>query len=229
MADTLTIDFSKAVPLFPLPDCMLLPHATLPLHIFEPRYRVMVRDALDAAGLIAMAIFEGGHWKVDYQGQPPLRPYVCIGYILRHEPLADGRYNILLQGVCRARIRKELPHQPYRVALLAPADTRPTMEIDLHDQRQRLEGLIEDPTLGQLASIVNIRKWMRSDIPTTALIDLSILSLASTAGDRYDMLAQPDPEKRAHWLEQCLHDTRHTVRLANRLGPSQTDDGLNLN
>ena len=54
MAQTVTIDFSQPVPLFPLPGCMLLPHATVPLHIFESRYRDMVGDVLDGAGLIAM-------------------------------------------------------------------------------------------------------------------------------------------------------------------------------
>lgn len=229
MAETLTIDFSRPMALFPLAGCVLLPHATVPLHIFEPRYRAMTHDALDAAGLIAMATIQGQARGANGGVNPPLKPYVCIGYMLRHERLHDGRYNLLLQGVCRARIREELSHEPYRVALFEPAEVRPVMEIDLEDQRRRLEGLLDDPLLGRLAAVNAIKNWMTREVPTNVLIDLSILALAGTSGDRYEMLAQPSAAQRAQWLEHHLEGTRRTLRIANRIGPSRTDDGMNLN
>jgi uncharacterized protein len=229
MGESVTINFNQAIPLFPLAGCALLPHATVPLHIFEPRYREMVRETLDDNGLIAMATFEGDDWKADYEGNPPIKDHVCVGYIVRHERLFDGRYTILLQGVCRARVRKEIPHEPYRVALLEPTETATPMEIDLDEHRQRIEGLLNDPMLGQLASVSAIRNWMGGEVPTVALIDLSILALANNPGDRYKMLRETDPEQRADWLEHFLAQTRRTIQTATRFGTGKSDEGWHLN
>lgn len=229
MSESLTIDFSQPIPLFPLGTTVLLPHATVPLHVFEPRYRVMVAEALAGPGLIAMATFKGDAWKEDYEGKPPVHEHVCVGYILRHERLPDGRYYLFLQGVCRARIVEELPNEPYRLALLEPTEPQPAMDIDLEDERQQLEGLFRDDLLGQLASVAAIRNWLSREIPTAALIDLSILAMVNRPNERYAMLAEPDVHQRAHWLEHHLRDTRRTLQIANRFGPSRTDDGVNLN
>ncbi len=229
MAQSLTIDFSKPVPLFPLANCALLPHATIPLHVFEPRYQAMTADALDTTGLVAMATFKGDDWKLNYEGNPPVHDHVCVGLILRHDRLADGRYNILLQGVCRARVRDELPSDPYRVALLEPTEREAAMEIDLEHQREHIEALLVDPLMEQLASVKAIRNWMSREIPTPALIDLSILALVHDTADRYRMLAEANAEARARFLEGFLESTRRTLRIANRYGSGQSEEGWNLN
>jgi len=229
MAEQLTIDFGKPIPLFPLRTCVLLPHATVPLHVFEPRYRAMVRDVLDSAGLIAMAVYSDRPTPLD-QGGPPLSPHACLGYVARHERLPDGRYHILLQGLCRVRIARELDADtPYRVARLEPTETDPPMEIDLGAQRRRLESLLGDQTLGQLASIKALGAWVRPDMPTLALIDLVTLAVCRDARQRYAMLAETDAAARSRWLEDFLDDTRHTLEIANRVGPSVTEDGTHLN
>jgi ATP-dependent Lon protease len=97
---------------FPLPATVLLPHAVLPLHIFEPRYRQMVAHALEGDRVVAIAQLRPG-WEGDYHGRPPMEPLVCAGLILWHETVEDGRFNLLLQGLCRARIEEELPDAPY--------------------------------------------------------------------------------------------------------------------
>ncbi len=231
MAETLTIDFSKPIPLFPLPQCLLLPHATIPLHIFEPRYRQMVSDALDSQGLIAMASFEGEDWKSDYEGSPPIREYVCVGYIVKHDLLPDGRYNILLQGVCRARVVEELDSQePYRTAVLEPIEPQPPpMEIDLVDHREQIESLLSDPLLKDLASVSAIHNWLSSEVPTTALIDLAIMTTCESTRDRYRLLAEPSVNARAQWLEKMLRDTRKSLATAQRFNPGSLADGVNLN
>jgi len=120
---SIQVNFGRPIPIFPLDAVTLLPQQVLPLHVFEPRYRQMVDQALDGAGQIAMAVFEGEEWKDDYHGRPALRPAVCVGQIVQHEKLFDGRYNLLLQGVCRARIIEEMApdgERLYRVAMLEP-------------------------------------------------------------------------------------------------------------
>jgi Lon protease-like protein len=91
------------VPLFPLPGAILFPRSQLPLHIFEPRYREMVRDAIDGAGRIAMI----QPHRLDDDNQAPLYPVGCVGEIVGLEELEDGRFNIVLLGTNRFRLLKE--------------------------------------------------------------------------------------------------------------------------
>lgn len=225
MAEKLTIDFSQAIPVFPLPGCVLLPHATVPLHIFEDRYRRMVHDALDSHGLIAMALFDGDRWKLDYRGCPPVRPHVCVGYIVRHEQLGDGRYNILLQGICRARILKEIEHAPYRRCFLEPTEPSLPMEIDLEEHRGQIESLLGDSLLKELASVSAIHNWISNEIPTPALIDLALMTVCCNAEQRYTMLADGNTFARASWLEQWLREARQTLVMSERFRVEPTSDG----
>ena len=89
------------IPLFPLAGAILFPRAQLPLHIFEPRYRDMVRDALAGAGRIGMIQPSG-------EGEPPpLFKTGCVGEIVGAEELDDGRFNIVLHGSARFRLIAE--------------------------------------------------------------------------------------------------------------------------
>ena len=104
----------RRIPLFPLPGVVLLPGALLPLHIFEPRYRAMVADALEGEKMIGMAMIRPG-WEL--RGPTPeICPVGGAGSIVDAESLADGRYNIVLQGEFRYRVLQESPPSPYRVA-----------------------------------------------------------------------------------------------------------------
>src|SRR5438046_5951139 len=87
----------ESVPLFPLPNVVLFPRAVLPLHIFEERYKAMTRHALEGDRRVAMALLRPG-WEKSYYSRPAIEPVVCVGTILTHERLADGKYNFLLQG-----------------------------------------------------------------------------------------------------------------------------------
>jgi uncharacterized protein len=101
-------EFLGTVRLFPLPNLVLFPHVMQPLRIFEPRYQELLEDALAGDGLIAMAALAPG-WERDYEGQPALYPIACLGRITAHCRLPDGTYNVLLLGLQRVRLLKELP------------------------------------------------------------------------------------------------------------------------
>src|SRR3954465_8007381 len=90
-------DFGGTARLFPLPNLVLFPSVVQPLHVFEPRYRQLMVDALAEDRLIAMALLQPG-WEDDYHKRPPIYPGVCIGRIFKEEKLEDGRFNLLLQG-----------------------------------------------------------------------------------------------------------------------------------
>jgi uncharacterized protein len=104
----------RRIPLFPLPEVVLLPGTLLPLHIFEPRYRAMVSDALSGDRTIGMAMIKPG-WETGGR-TPEIHPVGGAGQIVEAEELSDGRYNIVLAGEFRYRVVAESPPAPYRVA-----------------------------------------------------------------------------------------------------------------
>lgn len=114
---------SRKIPLFPLPGVVLLPGTILPLHIFEPRYRAMVADALDGDRTIGMAMMRPG-WE-ESAHSPPIFPVGGAGRIVEAEQLTDGRYNIVLAGEFRYRVVEESPPAPYRVARVEPLASTP--------------------------------------------------------------------------------------------------------
>jgi uncharacterized protein len=97
------------VPIFPLAGALLFPRSQLPLHIFEPRYRAMIRDALASDRLIAMV------QPMDAGEPPALFEIGCIGRIAACDELDDGRFNLVLEGLSRFRIAREAEvDTPYR-------------------------------------------------------------------------------------------------------------------
>ncbi len=106
------------IPVFPLPNVVLFPKTYLPLHIFEPRYRAMVSDAAMSGQCIGMALLKDG-WETDYYGHPPVFSMGCVGRLASVQPLADGRSNILLQGLERFEIEREWYDKAYREATIS--------------------------------------------------------------------------------------------------------------
>jgi Lon protease-like protein len=103
------------IPLFPLPSVVLFPKMPLPLLVFEPRYRRMVADALQREQMIGMVLLRPG-WEADYEGRPPVYSVGCAGHMEQCDPLADGRFQILLRGTSRFRVLEEHAGEPYRLA-----------------------------------------------------------------------------------------------------------------
>jgi ATP-dependent Lon protease len=109
------------VAVFPLPQVVLFPGALMPLHIFEPRYRTMVRDVLASTRRICIAQIPEDH-DIDAHGQPSIARVAGIGELVKCDALPDGRFNILVEGKARARV-DELPfRRPYRRARLTVLD-----------------------------------------------------------------------------------------------------------
>lgn len=231
MSMSLTIDFNKPLPVFPLPSCVLLPHATVPLHIFEPRYRQMTQDALAGNRLITMAMFDGPAWKQDYKASPPIREHVCVGYIVQHNDLPGGRYNILLQGLCRAMVVEEMRDDslPYRQAVVHPTEIDQPVEVDMIDERQAIVGLLDDPLLKQLTAVNSIHQWLSDDIQTASLVDLGVMTLCEESETRYELLKESDLYVRAQRFIDILKSTRKTMRLADRFAPRELTDHMHLN
>jgi len=108
-------ELPQVIPIFPLPNVVLFPHVELPLHIFEPRYRAMVDDAMQGDRLVDIVVLRGD-WRRDYHGAPEVFPLGCVGRITNFSPLPDGRSNLVLRGERRFTIRDEVAGTEYRRA-----------------------------------------------------------------------------------------------------------------
>src|SRR4051812_9024621 len=131
------------IPIFPLPNVVLFPNVFLPLHIFEPRYRQMVEDALNGDRIIGMVLLRDG-WREDYEGRPPIYPIGCAGVITHADRLSDGRFNIVLRGMEKFRITGEEGTLPYRVARVdsVPEPAPESVREEMRGARRRLETLL---------------------------------------------------------------------------------------
>ena len=134
------------IPIFPLEDAMLFPNVSRPFHIFEPRYRAMVADALKGDRVIGMVTLRPGY-EANYEGRPPIYPIGCAGVITDVEELPDGQFNIMLRGLVKFRVTGEDQSRSYR---LARVDAMPEVpdaaeRAALQKQRQRLVVLVTEP------------------------------------------------------------------------------------
>jgi len=214
-AEELTFDatrFSGVARLFPLPDLVMFPHVMQPLHIFEPRYREMLNDALDGDGLIAMSILAPG-WEADYEGRPALLPQICLGKIVTHQRLQDGRYNIMLLGSRRARILVELPamrsFRQAEIELLEDAYTaggeadRLEMQIELTTRFQKAL-----PLPKAVKSKGPIHDLLAEEVPLGVLTDLVSFALPLDPRLKHELLAECDVDCRARMLLHALDAPR---------------------
>src|SRR4051794_23711724 len=129
------------IPIFPLPNVVLFPNVFLPLHIFEPRYRQMVEDALKGDRIIGMVLLRPG-WESNYEGRPAVYPIGCAGVITHAERLPDGRFNIVLRGMEKFRISEEEPGRQYRMAQVEPVPEPAALRDEMIEHRRRLEALL---------------------------------------------------------------------------------------
>ncbi|MEM9064305.1 MAG: LON peptidase substrate-binding domain-containing protein [Planctomycetota bacterium] len=244
---SVTVNFGRPVPLFPLDKVVMMPMQVAPLHLFEPRYRQMTDHALDGPGLIATAMFGapagGATWEQEYHGNPPIRPAVCVGRIAEHEKLPDGRYNILLQGLCRARIlREEMPDEErmYRRAYVQPIGPLPGKPMDpttdqpvppdLSHFRGTLLERLEGGQLSRLTIAEALVGYARdTDIPPEVLIDVAAFALVDDNDMRYRLLAEADPGVRATIVNQQAAGIERMLKLADKQRPEEWPKGVSFN
>ena len=142
------------IPIFPLPNVVLFPNVFLPLHIFEPRYRAMVSEALEQDRIIGMVLLRPG-WESEYDGRPAIYEVGCAGLITHAERLSDGRFNIVLQGLEKFRVidEDEDERRQYRLAHvenLSESMSERDKE-EMRGERKRLESLLVPQPSGRSA------------------------------------------------------------------------------
>ena len=141
-ADSATFPIPEIVPVFPLPTVVFFPETYLPLHIFELRYREMVHDASAQGHCIGMALLKEG-WEDQYAEAPPIYPIGCVGRIISSHKLADGRLNIVLQGLHRCIYEEQDASTPYRQARIIPHSRHEASFLDA-ETRINLEHVTQE-------------------------------------------------------------------------------------
>jgi len=193
------VSLPDEIPLFPLPNVVLFPDAYLPLHIFEPRYRAMTRDALAGRRLIGMVVLRDG-WQADEGGTPALYATGCAGDIVHHEALPDGRFNLILHGVTRFVIEDEVPGDTlYRLARVRwqPEPDATSSPAALPGLRQQLEALL-------LPAVARGDVRMPAGLSDQALVNAVCQALDLPAIEKLALLEKPDVQTRARTLLPVL-------------------------
>ncbi|MCW8131486.1 MAG: LON peptidase substrate-binding domain-containing protein [Planctomycetota bacterium] len=209
------------VPVFPLPGVVLFPGTVMPLHIFEPRYRALLQDALAGEKLIAMGNLREG-WQTHYHGRPPIHEVLGVGRIAACQELQDGTYNIALVGVARCQVRAELPEtKPYRVAQVALLKDLPLKGPDLQRESKEFRDALCE-VAGHL-----IRRSMKPE--AREVMEKSLLE-RQEAGQAADFLAGvflQEPSQRQRLLENIdtLARCREVTALIERMLSTREPEG----
>jgi Lon protease-like protein len=203
------------LPIFPLANCVLLPGGLLPIHVFEPRYRELTRDCLAGHQLIGVARLRPGY-ETTYYGHPPVFEKCGVGKIICSEELPDGRFALLLRGVARAEIARELPSgRSYRMVEARAIDDA---SYDSHDAHAHVRRLIQ--LCDRLAEVIEkggsqLRDLVRSVDSPGACADAVAAALVMDADARQELLEARDPMVR---LQRTLG---HVSHLLCELAPCQ--------
>lgn len=196
------------VAVFPLPQIVLFPGVVLPLHIFEPRYRAMVRDALASRAEIAITLLKPG-WEGSYAGSPAVYEIGCLGSLENVRPLPDGRYLLNCVGLSRVRFESWLQMTPYRLARCTPLPERApdkdsplareialqlsvTFQVLLREASGSAAPLLLEDTL-RLESIVNricFALDLKPEEKQRLLAEDDLLVRARVAGEHLDRLVR---------------------------------------
>jgi Lon protease-like protein len=130
---------ARVVPMFPL-GTVLFPHAELPLHVFEPRYRVMVHDLLGGDREMGVVLIERGH---EVGGGDDRFAVGTIASLVQARPLGDGRWALLAVGLDRFRVEEWLPDDPYPRARIRDLEERGDAE-GAEPARRRVADALQD-------------------------------------------------------------------------------------
>ena len=212
-------DFTGRARLFPLPNLVLFPQVMQPLHIFEPRYRQMTADALAGDRFIAIVLPRPD----DESDKPALHDVACLGRIMAEQKLDDGRFNILLRGLARVRIHREIASDKlYRLAACKLLD-----EVELADDSQekhwRRTLIAKAPTWfpSQTDVVEQFGKLLHSDLGLGVLCDILTFALPLDAEFKQALLEELTVETRLQVLHDFLEGQKSNQQKSQRKFPPE--------
>jgi Lon protease-like protein len=223
------IQVPDEVPVMTLPDVAFFPQALLPLKIFEPRYRHMLRDVLATNRLFAVACLDTGAAASGGQFEPPHR-VACIGLVRACQKGGDGTSRVLLQGLCRVAIESIVGDEPYRRIRIRALESSPGAEpgenAKLQSELSRLIRLRLRLSPGESEGMNDLLGAV--DDPEI-FADIAAFNLCKNAPLKQKLLETLDVNRRLALLLKILRGEvdAEILRLKLRGGPH--GDGASLN
>ena len=195
-----------ALPVFPLPGLLLLPRCQLPLHIFEPRYRAMLGDVLNSHGMIGM-IQPRESVEIEH---PMLFQTGTVGRVISHKEMVDGRHYVILEGICRFDIVRELS--------LAEGGYREVLPSYENYAEDLVEEIVEIPEredlMDRLAEYSRVKQMKLANGSLDSLSDGELLMVFCTglpfsSEDKQALLEASSPQERVKLITALLELESH--------------------
>jgi uncharacterized protein len=210
----------RVVAVFPLPDVVFFPRTVLPLHVFEKRYRAMVKDALEGDHRLAVALLQPG-WQAHYEGSPSFHEVATIGRIDALEMTRDGRYLFRLIGESRVKLGPVVKEKPYRLVRYEPLPERAIDDDSPEIQRAKLDLLASHGCLvRELTTREGPGLLLDDAIPFEAAVNGACAGLPAEPEIRQQLLEMSDPMERyaraAALLDEVLQRVLHLKSLRSR-------------
>lgn len=189
------------IPLFPLQDSVLFPQTFLPLHIFEPRYQDMMREALEGDRLIGLAQLKPG-WETDYFGNPAIYKFLGVGEITEHTLYEDGRYDLVLHGLYRGHILSESMKNTFRQATveIVPDYVLPGQDEEVRRMHKSLQEILLRLSDALPAGYTMIPGQDMDTIGPGVLTDFLSSLLIDDPYERQSLLSEPSILRRQQLL-----------------------------
>ena len=222
------VSASGIVPVFPLPGVVFFPRTVLPLHVFEARFRAMVRDATAGEGLIAIALLKPG-WEEDYEGSPSFHEIGTVGRIEDLEPLPGGKFNLRLVGLQRVRFGAVVRSAPYRLLLARPLAESPVDDADAAVRSAKLSLLASHGCLTrELSDRPDAGAVLDERIPFETAVNGACANLPVDPAKRQSLLEEDDLFARQRRVSAMLDEILERVlRLKALRSPEEGGSGLN--
>ena len=212
LKDVANLDnFSGIVPLFPLSSVVFFPNTLLPLHIFEPRYKEMVDTALNSEKIIGM--LKPG-WETDYYKNPEVYDVIGMGRIVSSEVFEDGKINIVLYGLKRARIIEVVEDLPYRQARVSIVENEQGKNNESF--RAKIEELIYKWNLYLDEKQKSHRINVNTKLPLENLTDALASLIFPNVFDKQRLLEETNVQKRSEIIINDLQTRLEMISITSQ-------------
>ncbi|MBI2814550.1 MAG: LON peptidase substrate-binding domain-containing protein [Opitutae bacterium] len=221
-----TLHVPATVPVMTLPDTVFFPQALLPLHIFEPRYRQMLRDVLASDRMFAVAHLDTTSRKDPQLVEPPHHT-ATVGIIRACQKGENDTSNLLLQGICRVTVKKIIREEPYRIIAVQPlATSAGTHQAELEFLRLEVMRLLNLRRRLGAAAPKGMTQFLESieDIDTFA--DIAVFNLCEDSAVKQQLLETLETRRRLQLFAASLKTEIEAQRLRRKLQGHLPDDHI---
>lgn len=217
------------VPVMTLPNVVFFPQALQPLHIFEPRYRQMLRDVLASNRLFAVAGLDTDRLQAGDTFEPPHR-IATVGIVRACQENDDGTSNLLLQGLCRVEITHIVAEDPFRRirirALSSDPGSNPAANVELRRELGRLLALKRKYGARLPEEMTD---FLRTVEDPETYVDLAAFSLCENSALKQKLLETLDVRTRLELFNRQLRAEVESLRLKRELQGRLPDDRISHN